>query len=68
MNKNKLKALLVYHGDDQKSLSEILGVTEQTISDKINGLSDFKLGEIRKIIDHYHLTPDQIDDIFFDDI
>lgn len=65
MNKNLMKSVMALHGDTQKSIAELLNLSEQTISEKMNGLSDFKQSEIKLLIDRYKLTPDQVDDIFF---
>lgn len=65
MNKNALKSVMVLHGDTQKKIAELLDLSEQTVSDKVNGLSDFKQSEIKLLIDRYSLSPDQVDDIFF---
>lgn len=65
MNKNHFKSVMVLHGDTQKSVADALSVSEQTISDKINGISDFKQSEIKVLIDRWNLTPAQVDEIFF---
>lgn len=66
MNKNAFKSLIILKGDTQKDVADALGVTEQTIGDKLNGVSDFKQTEIKTLIDRYDLTPEQVNDIFFD--
>ena len=66
MNKNLLRSIMVANGDTNKDLAELLDVTEQTVSAKINeNGSEFKQGEIAKLIDRYHLTPEQVEAIFF---
>lgn len=65
MNKNAFKSIMVLYGDTQKTVADALGVTDQTVGDKINGLSDFKQSEIKTLIDRWNLTPTQVDDIFF---
>lgn len=65
MNKNAFKSVMVLHGDTQKTVADALGVSEQTVGDKINGVSDFKTSEIKILINRYNLTPDQVDEIFF---
>lgn len=56
---------MVKLGDTQRTVADALNVSDQTISDKINGLSDFKQSEIKTLIDRWELTPDQVDEIFF---
>lgn len=36
-----------------EDLAELLGLTIGTVSDKINGLSDFQLHEVTKIVSEY---------------
>lgn len=67
MNKNHFKSVMVLHGDNQKSVADALTVSEQTIGDKINGISEFKQSEIKILIDRWDLTPAQVDEIFFGD-
>lgn len=67
MNKRLLQSIMVLNGDSQIELSKALGITEKTLSLKMNGTdgAEFKQSEIRIIKDRYALTPDQIDQIFF---
>lgn len=65
MNKNAFRSVMIYHGDTQKDVADALSITEQTVSDKINGLSDFKQTEIKTLIERWQLTPGQVDEIFF---
>lgn len=67
MNKAKLKSVMTLHGDTNKDLAELLGISEQSISCKINeNGTEFKQGEIAKIKDKYLLSPAEVDAIFFD--
>lgn len=67
MNKAKLKSVMALHGDTNKDLAELLGISEQSISCKINeNGTEFKQGEIAKIKDKYCLSPAEVDAIFFD--
>ena len=57
---------MVLNGDKNKDLAEYLGISEQSVSNKINeNGTEFKQGEIRKIIERYNLTPDDYTAIFF---
>ena len=54
------------HGDTNAKLAEYLGITEQSISNKINeNGTEFKQGEIAKIKARYDLDSDMVDRIFF---
>ena len=68
MNKNKLRAVLVENGDNYEKLAGYLGINISTLSDKINERNNigFTQPEMQMIKDRYHLTPEQIDYIFFD--
>lgn len=66
MNKRLLRSIMVSHGDTNKDLAEWLGVSEQSVSAKINeNGSEFKQGEIAKIQKRYNLSPEQVINIFF---
>lgn len=52
-------------GDTQGELARMLGVTESTLSWKINGKSEFRQSEIKAIADRYGLTGEEIKSMFF---
>ena len=52
-------------GITQEELAEYLGITNSTLSFKINGKNDFLRAEIQLIKQRYKLTPQEIDQIFF---
>ena len=66
VNKAKLKSVMTLHGDTNKDLAELLGISEQSVSCKINeNGTEFKQGEISKIAAKYLLSPDDVVAIFF---
>ena len=66
MDKNLLRSIMVRHGDTNASLAAYLGITEQSVSNKINeNGTEFKQGEIFKIKSRYGLDGDMVDRIFF---
>ncbi len=66
MNKELFKSIMVLNGDTLKTLSKVLNISEQSLSCKINEKgTEFKQGEIVKIKNHYKLTPEQVESIFF---
>lgn len=66
MDKAKLKSYMALYGDTNRELAEILEISEQSVSNKINeNGTEFKQGEIRKIKDRYNLSPTEVDAIFF---
>ncbi len=68
MDKNLLRSVMVLHGDTNATLAAYLGITEQSISNKINeNGTEFKQGEILKIKARYNLDSDMVDRIFFAD-
>ena len=67
MNKAKLKSIMALHGDTNKDIAELLGISEQSVSSKINeNGTEFKQGEIRIISDKDNLSPEELAAIFFD--
>lgn len=68
MKKEQLRSIMVLHGDTNKDLADYLGISEQSVSNKINeNGTEFKQGEIARIKMKYNLSCEQIDNIFFAD-
>lgn len=67
MDGKKLKSILTLNGESQQDLADVLGLSAVTVSYKINESKgrEFTQSEIRKIKEHYGLTAEQVDDIFF---
>ena len=66
MNKDLLRSVMVLHGDTNRSLAAFLGISEQSLSKKINeNGTEFRQGEIARIKERYNLTSEQVDLIFF---
>ena len=66
MNKKLLRSIMALHGDTNATLAEFLGITDQSVSNKINeNGTEFKQGEIAKIKERYNLDSAMIDKIFF---
>lgn len=66
MNKELLRSIMVLHGDTNKDIADLLDISEQSVSGKINEKgTEFKQGEIAKIKDRYNLSPEQVESIFF---
>lgn len=63
--KHKLRAVLERFGQTQNDLAELLCITYQSVSIKLNGRKDFTQSEIYKIIMFYQLTAEEVMDIFF---
>ena len=66
MNAKLLRSVMVLNGDTNAKLAGFLGITEQSVSNKINeNGTEFKQGEIAKIKARYNMDSDMIDRIFF---
>lgn len=67
MDKEKLRSIIVLHGDNQNKLSFFIGITPQSFSSKINESkgSEFTQTEIGLIKKKYNLSAKEVDDIFF---
>lgn len=67
MNTILLRSKMVLFGDNNTTLGKALGIAYQTLSSKINNTNgaEFTQGEIRTIKERYNLTPNEIDEIFF---
>lgn len=65
MNKALLRSVMVLFGDTNKTLAKYLGISERSVSDKINeNGTEFKLQEMRAIRKRYSLSDEQFSDIF----
>lgn len=49
-----LAAELVRKGECQKSLASLLNLNQATISRKMNGISDWTIGEIETLCDYFN--------------
>ena len=66
MNRELLRSIMVLHGETNKDLATLLNISEQSVSAKINEKgTEFKQGEILAIKEHYNLTAEQVEAIFF---
>lgn len=68
MNRKLLRSVMALHGDTNITLAEFLGITEQSVSNKINeNGTEFRQGEIAAIKARYNLDSEMVDRIFFAD-
>lgn len=69
MDVKLLKSKMVLYGDEEfvTAISKLLVISRQTASAKLNGASDFTQSEIKQISQHYHLSADDIKNIFVGD-
>ena len=66
MNKKLLRSLMALHGDTNKSLAEYLGISTQSVCNKINEKgTEFTRKEMSGIIQKYGMDADMVDRIFF---
>lgn len=66
MNTRLLKSKMILYGDEDfvSAISKLLNISRQTTSAKLNNESDFTQTEIRTISNHYHLSAEDIKNIF----
>lgn len=67
MNRLLLRSLMILNGDNNSSLGRFLGLTRNTVANKINEKNgaEFTQSEIAKIVERYNLTGEQVMSIFF---
>lgn len=65
VNENLLKSKIVLFGDTLSDLADYIGITRQTLTMKISGVTSFTQPEIKRIIMKYDLTPEETETIFF---
>lgn len=66
MRSNKLKAKFVEKEMSVKDVCVFLGLSKTSLLSKMNGRTQFKLNELRKIVDELDLTQAEVKEIFFD--
>ena len=59
-----LSQIIREFGDTQATLAHVLGITESTLSWKLNGKAEFRQSEIKAITDRYTLTPEEVKALF----
>lgn len=67
MNKNLFVSKMKLFGDTQEHLAEVIGISLSRLNAKINETNgaEFTKSEINAIKLRYHLTPEEVDMIFF---
>lgn len=67
MNKQAFRAMLAAHGDVYADVARVLHTTTSTVSDKVNEKNGigFNQVEMTKLKEHYRLSAEQMDLIFF---
>lgn len=65
--KDKLKEIIDNNLSSLSELAEYLGITYQSLSNKMNGRSDFTRKEIQRIADLYRLSSEEVFITFFSD-
>lgn len=66
MQSKLFRSKMVLHDDTLLTVSECLGITRQTLAEKLQGTSEFKQTEIDRLITRWNLTPHEVVQIFFD--
>lgn len=67
MKKNVLFSKMALFSDSIETLAEYLSITRQTLTQKIEGKSQFKQKEIKMIAVRYKLTPEETHEIFLEE-
>lgn len=65
IKQNVFFSKMALYGDDIETLADYLKISRQTLKSKIECKTEFKRDEIDLIAIRYHLTPEEIHDIFF---
>ncbi len=67
MNKRKLNAIMQLHGESQQDLARYLQLSLSRLNAKINEYrgAQFRQNEIAAIQEHYGLSAEEVNEIFF---
>lgn len=66
MNGAELKAEFVRNGRTYTEVAEWLGISPTSLGNKVRGVREFKLSEVKTLIRKLNLSTEQYDRIFFD--
>ncbi|MBR1445465.1 MAG: helix-turn-helix transcriptional regulator [Alloprevotella sp.] len=61
---NRIKQMLSAKGATQGEAAKLLGLSQTSFSLKANGKNCFTQSEIRKLAEHYKLSPQEVVDVF----
>ena len=56
----ELTGEMAKNGDTQKDIAKLLGITYASISRRLSGETEWSIGEIEKICDHYNKNYDEL--------
>ncbi len=56
LDAQKLKGKIVEAGMTQGDMAKIIGISQNTLTKKLKGRSDFTVGEVARICDALHIT------------
>lgn len=65
MNRSELKAEIARHGISNRALAKELCISEQAFYNKLNGITEFKESEIKKLANALLLSPERVNLLFF---
>ncbi len=65
MNRGLFRAMLAENNETQTQLAAAMGMGPSNLSDRINGKIPFRQNEIAFIRNHYGLSAQEVDRIFF---
>lgn len=68
MNYPELRAAIARNGVSNRSIASQLSITEQALNNKMNGKTEFKNSEIKKLSQLLGLSLGEVNYIFFDSI
>lgn len=66
MNCLELKTAIMKANKTYRSIARSLGISEQAFYNKVQGITEFKNSEIKKIASILHLSLAEVNFIFFD--
>lgn len=61
---SKLRGLMRKYGDTQDDLARVLLLGRASVSNRMRGAADWKLGEMYALMDRYHVPHDRLHEVF----
>lgn len=65
INANKLKGRMVEKRISQQQAARALGIQQPTFSQKCNGVREFKVGEVQRLVKLLEIPDEEVTEYFF---
>ena len=61
---SKLRGLMREYGDTQDDVARVLLLSRISVSNRLRGTAEWKIGEMYALMDRYHVPHDRLHEVF----